>query len=179
MILVDANILLYAYHTRSEHHTRCRAWLEDALTGQIPLRLAWFTITAFVRISTSAQIFEEPLSIREAADAVSSWLAAPAVSLLQPGERYWEILRELMHDAQVSGPLVMDAALAALALEHGATLCTSDRSFRRFPSLKTTDPTQDGVTDESPLASAASAVDSSATPWRRAAPTPAPMRVTP
>lgn len=179
MILVDANVLLYAYHTRSEHHTRCRAWLEDALSGQTPLRLAWFTITAFVRISTSARIFEEPMSIREAADAVSSWLAAPPVSLLQPGERYWEILRSLMHDAQVSGPLVMDAALAALALEHGATLCTSDRGFRRFRSLKTVDPTQDSLTDEAPLASAASAVESLATSWRQPAPATAATQVSP
>ncbi len=146
MILVDAGILLYAYHTRSKHHVRCREWLEGAFDGSTPIRLAWFTIVNFVRISTSDRIFEQPLSIREAADAVSSWLAVPAVALLQPGERYWEILRELLHHAQGSGPSVIGAALAALALEHDATLCTTDPSYRRFASLKTMDPTADSST---------------------------------
>jgi toxin-antitoxin system PIN domain toxin len=143
VILVDANILLHAYHARSQHHARCREWLEDAFVGSTPIRLAWFTIVNFVRISTSDRVFEQPLGIREAADAVSSWLAAPAVALLQPGERYWEILRGLLHRAQESGPPVMGAALAALALEHDAILCTTDASYGSFASLKTMDPTED------------------------------------
>lgn len=141
MILVDANILLYAYHPRSPNHESCRAWVEESFSGLTPVRLSWSTVLAFLRISTSPRVFEQPLSMDEAERIVTSWLAAPAVGLLEPGAAYWEILRELLLRAQVTGPLVMDAALAALALEHGATLCTTDRDFMRFEGLRLIDPT--------------------------------------
>ena len=140
MILVDANVLLYAYHPRAEQHARCRAWVEGAFSGPTPVRLPWATITAFLRISTHARVFELPLSMAEAAATVAAWLAAPAVATIEPGERYWEIFRGLLESSQVSGALVTDAALAALALEHGATLCTTDRDFTRFPELRTVSP---------------------------------------
>jgi hypothetical protein len=84
------------------------------------VRFAWMTVLAFLRIGTSPRIFEEPLSMDEAASIVTSWLAQPAVEILEPGERYWSILVGLLRDAQVSGALVSDAALAALAIEHGS-----------------------------------------------------------
>jgi uncharacterized protein len=140
VILVDANVLLYAYQPRSEHHLRCRAWVEEAFSGEEPVCLAWVTVLAFIRISTNSRIFESPLRAEEAVAAVSSWLARPAVSVLEGGEECWEILRELLVVAQVTGPLVMDAYLAALALENGATLATTDRDFARFPKLKVHNP---------------------------------------
>ena len=85
-------------------------------------------------------MYEHPLSIVEAQNAVSSWLAQPAVSMLEPGERHWDILRRLTTDGQATGSLVMDAALAALAIEHGATLYTTDRDFARFAELRWTNP---------------------------------------
>lgn len=85
-------------------------------------------------------MFERTLSVAEAETAVSSWLAQPAAGVLEPGERYWDILRGLMKEGQTAGPLVMDAAVAALAIEHGATLHTTDRDFSRFPRLKWTNP---------------------------------------
>ena len=105
-----------------------------------PLGLPWATIVAFLRISTNPRVFERPLTTAEAEAAVSSWLALPSVSTVDPGERYWDVLRDLLHRAQVRGPLVTDAAMAALAIEHGATLCTTDRDFARFPGLRTLDP---------------------------------------
>lgn len=140
MILVDANLLLYAYHAGADEHARSRAWLEGALSGSEMVRFAWLTLWAFLRISTSTRVFERPLSAAEAGAAVSSWLAQPTAGILQPGERHWEILGVLMREGQVAGPLVMDAALAALAIEHGATLHTTDRDFTRFPGLKWTNP---------------------------------------
>jgi uncharacterized protein len=80
------------------------------------------------------------LSATEACDAVSSWLFQPVAGVLEPGERYWDVLRPLVKEGQVSGPLVMDAALAALAIEHGATLYGTDRDFSRFPGLRWTNP---------------------------------------
>jgi toxin-antitoxin system PIN domain toxin len=140
VILVDANVLLYAYQPRSEHHASCRAWVEEAFSGEEPVCLAWVTVLAFIRISTNPRIFEAPLRPAEAVAVVSSWLARPAVSVLEGGEECWEILRELLVAAQVTGPLVMDAYLAALALENGATLATTDRDFARFPKLRLHNP---------------------------------------
>ena len=140
MILVDANLLLYAYHPRAELHERSRAWLETALSGSRLVRFAWLTVWAFLRISTNPRAFERPLSMEEAEAAVSSWLAQPVAGILEPGERHWEILRGLARAGQASGALVMDAALAAIALEHGATLCSTDRDFARFPGLRWMDP---------------------------------------
>jgi toxin-antitoxin system PIN domain toxin len=142
MILIDANLLLYAYHERAEQHRAARAWLEATLSGSELVRFAWVTLWAFLRIATNPRVFERPLSAAEAAAAVSSWLDPPVAAVLDPAERHLEILTALMQDAQASGPLVMDAAIAALAIEHGATLCTTDRDFARFAGLKWRNPLQ-------------------------------------
>jgi uncharacterized protein len=140
VILIDANLLLYAYHPRAEQHEQSRSWLEAVLSGPDLVRFAWLTLWAFLRIATSARVFDRPLSGSEAVAAISSWLAQPAAGILEPGERHWDILRELVRDGQAAGPLVMDAVLAAIAIEHGATLCTTDRDFLRFSGLRWTNP---------------------------------------
>ncbi len=140
MILVDANLLLYAYDASSEHHARARTWLEESLSGSDPIGFTWVTLLAFLRISTNPRALVRPLSLAEAAAIVSSWLNQPCVSLLEPGERHWEILSALLEPAQARGPLVMDAHLAALAMEHGAILASNDRDFSRFEGLRTTNP---------------------------------------
>ena len=140
MILIDANLLLHAYDPRAAQHEASRVWLEAALGGSSLVRFAWLTLWAFLRISTNPRVFEHPLSVAEAERAVSSWLAQPAAGILEPGERHWEILRDLIRSGQTSGPLAMDAALAAVAIEHGATLCTTDRDFARFAGLDWTNP---------------------------------------
>jgi uncharacterized protein len=123
----------YAYHPRAEQHEKSRAWLEAVLSGPDLVRFAWLTLWAFLRIATNPRVFDRPLSTSEAEAAISSWLA-------QPGERHWDILRGLVRDGQAAGPLVMDAVLAAIALEHGATVCTTDRDFSRFSGLKWANP---------------------------------------
>ncbi len=140
MILIDANLLLYAYHPRAEQHDKSRAWLEAVLSGPDLVRFAWLTLWAFLRIATSPRVFEHPLSSFEAEAAISSWLAQPAAGVLEPGERHWDILCGLVRDGQATGPLIMDAVIAAIAIEHGATLCTTDRDFLRFSGLSWTNP---------------------------------------
>jgi toxin-antitoxin system PIN domain toxin len=140
VILVDANLLLYAYHPRAEQHERSRTWLESVLSGPDPVCFAWLTLWAFLRIATSPRVFERPLSSSEAEAAISSWLEQPIASILDPGERHWDILRDVVRESQASGPLIMDAVLAAIALEHGATICTTDRDFARFSGLKWMNP---------------------------------------
>jgi uncharacterized protein len=140
VILDDANLLLYAYHPRAPQHEGARAWLEAVLSGLDLVRFAWLTLWAFLRIVTNPRVFEHPLSTTDAVAAISSWLAQPAAGILDPGERHWDILRGLVRDGQATGPLVMDAVLAAIALEHGATVRTTDRDFSRFPGLKWVNP---------------------------------------
>ena len=136
MILVDANLLLYAYDPSSPQHVAARNWFEATVSGPEPMGLEWATLLAFVRIGTSPHALEHPLSLAEAEAIVSDWLDRPTVTLLNPGERHWQILRDLMIRGQVRGPLVRDAHLAALSIEHGAELATTDRDFARFPGLK-------------------------------------------
>jgi toxin-antitoxin system PIN domain toxin len=140
VIVVDANLLLYAYHPRAAEHERSRAWLESVLSGPELVRFAWLTLWAFLRIVTNPRVFERPLSAAEAEAAISSWLAQPVAGIIEPGERHWDMLRGLVRDGQTMGPLVMDAVLAAIALEHGATICTTDRDFSRFSGLKWLNP---------------------------------------
>lgn len=136
MIAVDANILLYASDTSSVHHPALRRWLETILSGEEPVGLASSVLLAFLRVGTNPRIRKDAFTAEEASDIVADWLGRPIVTLLNPGERHWEILRNIMIKGQVRGPLVTDAHLAALAIEHGATLATTDRDFARFPGLK-------------------------------------------
>jgi hypothetical protein len=142
MKLLDANILLYAYDTSSSHHGICRVWLESAFNADETIALPWQTILAFVRISTNPRAVKNPLSSANACAIVGTWLERPNVIVVNAADRFWNILRQQILDAQVSGPLVTDAALAALAIEQGATLCSTDRDFRRFHGLKLVDPIQ-------------------------------------
>jgi len=135
VILIDANLLLYAYDPDSPQHEVSRGWLEEVLSGSGLVRFPWITLWAFLRISTNPRVFVHPLSAAEAQEAVASWLEQPNAGIVEPGERHLEILSGLLRDGQATGPLVMDAVLAALAIEHGATLCSTDRDFARFPGL--------------------------------------------
>jgi hypothetical protein len=140
LILIDANILLYAYDATSERQAQARDWLEETLSGPEAVGLPWSVLLAFLRLGTSLTVYQRPLTTKEAVEIVARWLEALGVVVLEPTERHWLILRSLLSKAQVRGPAVTDAHLAALALEHGATLCTTDRGFARFPGLKLLDP---------------------------------------
>lgn len=140
MILADANLLLYAYNTDAPEHEQARAWLEASLSSQVHFALSWQTITAFIRISTNIRAFPQPLSTKEAVEIVTEWMERSNVIVLHAGERHWEIFSRLLDEGRMAGALVLDAHLAALAIEHGATLATTDRDFARFANLKTFNP---------------------------------------
>lgn len=140
MILVDANLLLYAYDSSSDRHEPARAWLEEVLNGEEAVRFALVSLLAFLRISTNPAVFRRPLSAGEAIGLATSWLNVPVAGLAEPTDRHWSVLEALARSGQARGPLLMDAHVAALAIEHGATLCTTDRDFARFPKLRFTDP---------------------------------------
>jgi len=136
MTLVDANLLLYASDTVSVHHASARRWLEGILSGPEPVGLAWAAILAFLRVGTNPRLRKDAFTLTEATAIVTGWLERPTVTVVNPGERHWDILRDMMIKGQARGPLITDAHLAALAIEHGAALATTDRDFARFPGLK-------------------------------------------
>ena len=143
MILIDANLLLYAYDAASGRHAQAKRWVETVLSGTLPVMLPWQVVLAFLRITTNPRAMESPLSRNEAIRIVQEWLDRPQVVMLDPGERYWEILRDLIESSQATGPLMMDAHLAALAIEHGATLYSADQDFARFTELAWQNPLSD------------------------------------
>ena len=143
MTLVDANLLLYAYDADSPHHGPSRRWLEAQFAAGRPLRFALVTLLAFVRIASDRRVYAEPMPPGEACAIVEDWLAQPNAQVLQPGPRTWMLLSRLCEEGQARGAMVMDAHLAALALEHGASIATTDRDFARFPNLAVTNPIRD------------------------------------
>ncbi|HME09703.1 MAG TPA: TA system VapC family ribonuclease toxin [Bryobacteraceae bacterium] len=140
MTLLDANVLLYNHNEDSAQHQAVAAWLgEQRRTGET-IGLSWITLWAFLRISTNPKLWPTAKSVDGAWRIVQEWLRHPAVVMVEPGSRHAEILESLMREERVTGPKVTDAALAALAIEYGAVLASSDRDFRRFPSLKWVNP---------------------------------------
>ena len=140
MKLLDLNLLLYAVDDASPRHLRARPWLEHVLSGRETVALPWVVLLGFVRLSTRGVVFASPLSVDDALDVVDGWLRQPAVVVVQPGRRHADVLRELLLAVGTAGNLVTDAHLAALAVEHGAELCSADADFSRFPGLRWVDP---------------------------------------
>jgi toxin-antitoxin system PIN domain toxin len=138
--LPDVNLFLYAYDSRSPHHNAARDWLEQTLSGAETVALSWTVLLAFIRLSTRSVVVEEPLSVDAAIEIVESWLDQPCVTVINPTERHAAVLRELLSPLGAAGNLTTDAHLAALAIEHGALLCSCDTDFARFQGLRWTDP---------------------------------------
>lgn len=143
MILVDANLLLYAEDSSSEHHAVARAWWDAQLSGVEPVALCWPVLNAFIRIGTNARLHQQPLLLGEAIDRVQSWLEQPCVRLIHPGDQHWALFQQLLRGGKAVGNLVSDAHLAALAVEHNCVLHSTDADFSRFRSLKWRNPIAD------------------------------------
>jgi len=142
VIVLDANVLLYAYDASSEHHVKARAWIERIFSSGVPIGLPWQTVAAFLRVVTNPRLPGKRFTPQEAAELVDRWLEQPNVRLLAPGDQHWVLLRQLMLDGQARGPLVTDAQLAALTMEYGGILHTTDRDFARFAGLRFANPLQ-------------------------------------
>jgi toxin-antitoxin system PIN domain toxin len=138
--LVDANLLLYATDGRSPRHQAARSWLEDQLSGEDAMAFAWVVLVAFLRVSTSPRVFEQPLAAERAFDVVDRWLAQPCAVVVHPGDRHAALVRQLLRPLGTAGNLVSDAHLAALAIEHGAELNSCDSDFSRFSGLRWVNP---------------------------------------
>lgn len=140
MILLDANLLIYAIDRDSPNHEAASTYVNGLLSTTREVGLAWVVLLAFLRITTHRRVLVRPLASREALEYVESWLAQPYTTLVTPGPHHWPILRNLVELAGSAGNLTTDSHLAALAIEHGATLASADNDFRRFPGLRYTNP---------------------------------------
>lgn len=140
MKLPDVNLLVYAYDESSPRYASAKAWLEKTLSGSETVGLAWTVLLAFLRLSTRRATMSQPFGIREAVGFVEEWLAQPCATVVAPTHRHAAVLRDLLVPIGVGGNLVNDAHLAALAIEHGATLYSSDNDFSRFAGLRWVDP---------------------------------------
>jgi len=140
MILVDANLLIYAVNQDAPMHRRAKSWLESALAGPETVAFSWNVLLAFLRLTTRPGLFRHPLSWATAFDLIAAWLDQPSATVVSAGPRHLRILRELLLPLGAGGNLTSDAHLAALAIEHGAELCSSDADFARFPGLEWRNP---------------------------------------
>jgi len=131
MMLLDANLLIYAVNKDAPMNRRAKTWLEAAVSGSEAVGISWNVLLAFIRITTRSGLFRNPLSIKSAFDLIESWLSNPSVTIVHPGPR---------QRTGTGGNLSSDAHLAALAIENDAELCSSDTDFARFTSLKWTNP---------------------------------------
>jgi toxin-antitoxin system PIN domain toxin len=138
--ILDANILLYAYDSASSQHAKARSWVERTFSAADPVGLPWQTVAAFLRIMTNANLPGERFTPEEAVQIVDQWLEQPNIRLLEAGDDQWPLLRQMIVQGQAQGPLISDAQLAALAIEHGGVLHTTDRDFARFPGLRWVNP---------------------------------------
>jgi len=140
MILIDANLLIYAVNADAPDHAEAKAWLESVLSGTETVGFAWVVLLAFLRVTTRPGLLARPLSVSSALDLVDSWLTQSCVVTVEPTPRHARILRDLLLPMGTGGNLTSDAHLAALSIGHGAELCSSDNDFARFPRLRWRNP---------------------------------------
>jgi toxin-antitoxin system PIN domain toxin len=139
-MLVDANLLLYAVHERAEQHATAAHWLTEQLNGPRRVGLPWQSVAAFLRIATHPRAFERPLPASVAWARVTDWLSAPVAWIPEPGPEHARILGQIITGYDVRGNLIPDAFLAALAIEHGLTVCSTDTDFARFDEVRWENP---------------------------------------
>ena len=140
MILVDTNILLYAEDSLNPSNRQARAWWDEQLSGTGVVCLCWTVLSAFIRIGTNPRVFEYPLALEQALARIQSWIDQPCTRIIRPTERHWFVFKQQLTTGQAVSNLVTDAHLAALAIEHGCTLTSTDSDFARFPKLKWINP---------------------------------------
>lgn len=140
MILLDVNLLLYAFREDAEEHEAARAFLDETLKADSAFAVSDAILGSFIRVATHPAIFDPPTPLKIAIGFASALREAPTAVQVEPGPRHWEIFVRLCEAANAKGALVPDASLAAVAIESGCTLMTADRDFARFPGLRWENP---------------------------------------
>jgi toxin-antitoxin system PIN domain toxin len=140
VILLDANLLIYAVDADAPQNGKARRWLEKTLSGDVAIGLPWIVVLAFLRITTRTGVLRRQLTADQAVGFVDEWLAQPYVELVGPGAAHWPLLKKLLREVGAAGNLTSDAHLAAMAIEGGWELATTDHDFRRFVGIRVLNP---------------------------------------
>jgi len=140
LILIDANLLLYAHDETSPCYEASMRWFAQTLDSGTQIGIPLQSILAFVRVSTNPRLLRSPKTMPAALAVVDTWLLLPNVRIVAPGQEHWSIFKRLRVASAISGNLATDAHLAALAIEHHAILYSTDRDFARFPGLRWANP---------------------------------------
>jgi toxin-antitoxin system PIN domain toxin len=135
MILPDANLILYAYIKDFPQHEASKTWLEKVIADGEIIGLSWQVMTAFIRIGTNPKLFKLPMAMHQVEKSLGELFALPNIEIITPTNRHWKIFLKLLEESKAVGNLVMDAHLAALAIEHHARLASTDADFKLFPDL--------------------------------------------
>jgi|SRR5215217_3200937 len=136
MIMVDVNVLVYAFRVDMKQHEITRSWFEKKLNGFEPVGISELVLSGFMRLVTNSRVFQEPTSPEDALAYCDAIRSAPATISVRPGVRHWDIFAQLCRSVRARGNLIPDAFHAALAIETGATWISSDRDFAKFPDLR-------------------------------------------
>jgi toxin-antitoxin system PIN domain toxin len=142
MILPDINLLVYAHDPRSPFHAKARAWWQGLLDGNEAVALAWVVVQGFVRLTTHPKVFENPMAVADSLGRIEEWLSLPHLRILHPSDHHFQTWAQLLRGVGVGANLTTDSHLAALCIERGLILHTSDADFSRFPGLKWINPLQ-------------------------------------
>jgi uncharacterized protein len=140
LILVDANLLIYAVNSGAPQHAAAQRWLDERLNGVVRVGLPWPSLMAFLRLATNPRVFQQPMGMTDAWSHVEAWLGCGSAWVPAPTTRHAEVLARLLARPGVHGNLVPDAHLAALAIEHGLELNSTDGDFARFAGLRWRNP---------------------------------------
>lgn len=135
MILIDVNVLLAAQRTDHPHHDVAQPWLADLAASRRAFGVPATVWASFCRLTTDDRVFRQPTPLVEAFAFVRAVIAQPAHSRIEPGPAHVDIFERTCLKGAVTGGQVADAHLAALAIEHGASLASFDRDFARFDDL--------------------------------------------
>ena len=144
MKIVDINLLIYAINRDTPLHKKAKKWLETTFTGEESVGFAWVVILGFLRIVTNGRIMPYPLRPEDAFEIIDEWINHPLCKIIVPTERHWDILKDLLMPLGTAANLTSDAHLAALTIEHGGRLFSTDNDFSRFPHLRWTNPLENG-----------------------------------
>ncbi|MES2176341.1 MAG: type II toxin-antitoxin system VapC family toxin [Gemmatimonadota bacterium] len=136
MLLLDVNIVVYAFRADSPRHSEYKAWLEDRLAGQEPVGVSDLVLSGALRVLTHPRVFVPPTPLPDALHFIAALRSRSNCVIVNPGSRHWDIFSRLCTQGAAKGNMIADAYHAALAIEHGCEWITADRGFARFPGLR-------------------------------------------